>query len=266
MIRNQVEVALALRSSGELQEALKALTTPSDYLTDFYMLRGELQLALDRIEEAAGSYFTVTTAEPQNGLAHYNLGICLHRLEHWEEASQAFQKALDIDPHRDEARLGLGDCFLHLNRVELALSHFDQCWTEAAQSRALMGRAVSLQLLHRFEEAEAAYQRYLSAVPNSEEAVSNLVALSMQSGNRDLARIFAARLLELSPQSRIALQCLAALALEQHNHEAAVRYCGLIVERFPDCMAAWHNLRFASGRVMAERAPDNAAAPGRPKT
>src|SRR5579871_6415837 len=104
MVRNQVDVALALRTAGQLQEALNALTTPGDYMTDFYMLRGELQLELDRIEEAAGSYFTVTAAEPENGLAQFNLGTCLHRLEHWEAASQAFQKALDVDPHRDDAR------------------------------------------------------------------------------------------------------------------------------------------------------------------
>jgi len=41
-----------------------------------------------------------------------------------------------------------------------------------------------------------------------------------------------------------------------------VRYCGLIVERYPDCMAAWHNLRFASGRVMSERTADNGGGSG----
>src|SRR5579871_1068145 len=224
MIRNQVDTALALRAAGQLQQALDALTTTSDYVTDFYMLRGELQLALDRTQEAAGSYFTVTAAEPDNGLAQYNLAICLHRLERWDEASQAFQKALDIDPHRDDARLGMGDCLLHLGRAEQALSHFDHCWTEAAQTRALFGRAVSLQLLRHFEEADAAYHRYLSLVPDSEEAVSNLVALNMHTGDRDRARAFASRLLEISPQSQVALQCLAALALAQQDHEAAVRY------------------------------------------
>jgi tetratricopeptide (TPR) repeat protein len=143
VIRSQVENALALRSAGLLQEALDVLVTPSEYIADFYTLRGEIQAALGRFQEAAGSYFTVATAEPDNVFAQYNLAICLHRLGCWVEASQAFQKVLDVDPHRDDARLGLGACLLHLDRAESALSNFDNCWSDAARLRALFGKAVA---------------------------------------------------------------------------------------------------------------------------
>jgi tetratricopeptide (TPR) repeat protein len=262
VIRNQVENALALRSAGLLQEALDVLTTPGEYIADFYTLRGEIQLALGRFQEAAGSYFTVATTEPDNVFAQYNLAICLHRLGHWVEASQAFQKVLDVDAHRDDARLGLGACLLHLDRAESALSNFDNCWSEAARLRALFGKAVALQLLHRFDEAEATYERLLSSEPNSEEALSNLVVLSIDAGDHEAARRRALRLLEISPHSTVALQCLAGLALERREYEAAVRFCGRIVERAPDCMEAWHNLRFASGRVMSGlSAPETAIGP-----
>ncbi len=260
VIRNQIEAALALRSAGRLQEALDVLTAPGDYIADFYMLRGEIQLALGRVQEAAGSYFTVTTAEPDNTFAQYNLALCLHRLGRWMEAAQVFQKVLDTDSHRDDARLGLGACLLHLNRAEAALANFDNCWSDAARLRVLFGQAVALQLLRRFNEAEATYERLLSSEPNSEESLSNLIALSIDSGDLEAARRYAVRLLEISPHSLVALQCLAALALERREYEAAVRYCGKIVERAPDCMEAWHNLRFASGRVMSElSAPDSAS-------
>jgi tetratricopeptide (TPR) repeat protein len=251
VIRNQVETALSLRSAGRLQEALDALTAPGDYIADFYMLRGEIQLALGRFQEAAGSYFTVATSEPDNALAQFHLATCLHRLGRWTEASQAFQKVLDVDPHRDEARLGLGACLLHLDRAESALASFDSCWSDAARLRAWFGKAVSLQLLRRFGEAEATYERLLGSDPHSEEALSNLIALCIDAGDLEGARRYASRLLEVSPQSTVALQCLAALALERREYEAAVRYCGKIVERAPECMEAWHNLRFASGRVMS---------------
>jgi tetratricopeptide (TPR) repeat protein len=54
-VRNQIEAALALHSAGRYQEALDALTTPSENLPDFYTLRGDVQFALERYEEAAGS-------------------------------------------------------------------------------------------------------------------------------------------------------------------------------------------------------------------
>jgi len=262
VMRNQVENALALRSAGLLQEALDVLSTPGEYIADFYMLRGEIQLALGRFQEAAGSYFTVATAEPQNAFAQYNLAVCLHRLGRWAEASQAFQKVLDVDPHRDDARLGLGACLLYLDRAEGALSNFDNCRSDAARTKAIFGKAVALQLLRRFEEAEATYDRLLASEPTSEEALSNLVVLSIDAGDHESARRRALRLLEISPNSTVALQCLAALALERREYEAAVRYCGRIVERAPECMEAWHNLRFASGRVMSGlSAPDTSIGP-----
>jgi tetratricopeptide (TPR) repeat protein len=258
-IRDQVEAALALRNTGRLQEALDVLTAPGEYISDFYTVRGEVQCALGRFEEAAGSYFTVVTAEPENAYAQYNLAVCLHHLGRWLEAAQAFQKVLQLDAHRDQARLGLGACLLHLNRPEEALSNFDRCWSDAARLRALFGKAAALQLLRRFEEAESAYQRLLTSDPKSEEALSNLISMCIAARDLDGARRHSLRLLDISPQSTTALQGLAAVALERCEYEAAVRYCGRIVERAPDCMEAWHNLRYATGRVMSALRPPKPA-------
>src|SRR5579863_10221642 len=63
-VRNQIEAALAMHSAGRNQEALDALTTPNENLPDFYTLRGDVQFALGRYGEAAGSYFTSATLEP----------------------------------------------------------------------------------------------------------------------------------------------------------------------------------------------------------
>jgi tetratricopeptide (TPR) repeat protein len=262
-IRNQLEAALTLHSAGRYQEALEVLTTPGENLPDFYTLRGDIQFALARFEEAAGSYFTSATLEPppQNAYAQYRLGICMHHLGRWVEAGQAFQKVLEVDPHRDDVRLGLGACLLHLNRPEEALANFDRCWSDAARVRVLFGKAVALQLLGRHHEAEGAYQRLLASDPKSEEALSNLIALCMEAHDLENVRRYSLRLLELFPESPVALQGLAAAALENREYEVAFRYCSRIVERAPECVEAWHNLRFASGRIMsALRTPAAAVA------
>jgi tetratricopeptide (TPR) repeat protein len=261
-IRNQIEAALALHATGRSEEALDALTTPNENLPDFYTLRGDIQFALERFEEAAGSYFTSATLEPppENAYAQFRLGICLHHLGRWAEAGQAFQRVLEMDPHRDEVRLGLGACLLHLNRPEEALANFDRCWSDAARLRVLFGKAVALQLLGRHQEAEGAYQRLLASDPKSEEALSNLIALCMEAHDLENTRRYSLRLLELFPESTTALQGLAAVALENREYEAAFKYCSRIVERAPECVEAWHNLRFASGRIMSALGTSAAAA------
>lgn len=261
--RNQMEAAQALHSVGHHQEALDVLTGPGENLSDFYTLRGDIQFALNRFEEAAGSYFTCATLDPDAGNLHaqYKLGVCLHHLGRWVEAALAFQKVLELDPLHDEVRLGLGACLLHLNRPEEALANFDRCWSSAARLRVLFGKAVALQLLGRHLEAVAAYQHILASDPKSEEALSNLIALCVQAHDLENTRLYSLQLLDLAPDSPAALQGLATVALERREYEAAVRYCSRIVERTPDCVEAWHNLRYASGRVMtALRAPAAAIA------
>ena len=260
-MRTQVEAALALRAAGRLEDALDVLTTPAEYSSDFYIIRGEIQLELGRFQESAGSYFTVVSAEPDNVFAQFNFGACLQQLGRWTEAAQAFQGVLQVDPHRDDARLALGACMLHQDRPEAALGCFDQCWSDAARSQALFGKAVALQLLQRFEEAEAGYKRLLKSDPNSVEIISNLIALNFEIGDSDAAARYARRLLEISPQSLTALQALAAVALVRRDYEAAVHYCDRIVEIAPDCVEAWHNLRFASGRVVSALKSSGAAPP-----
>ncbi len=250
-LRTQVQAALALRAAGRLEEALDALSTPGEYSSDFYTIRGEIQVALGRFQEAAGSYFTVVASDPGNTFAQFNLAACLQQLNRWDEAAQAFEKVLQADPHRDDARVGLGACLLHLNRAEEALGNFDACWSDAARTRALFGKAVALQLLHHYDEAVAAYRRLLESDARSEEVLSNLLALSVETQDWDAVQHYATRLLEISPQCLQAQQGLAAVALERLEFEAAVQYCGRIVEHAPECVEAWHNLRFATGRVMS---------------
>ncbi len=81
--------------------------------------------------------------------------------------------------------------------------------------------------------------------------MANLIALSIAEKEWEGARRYALRLIEIAPHSLTALQGLATVALERGEYEAAVQYCGRIVEQAPDCIEAWHNLRFATGRVMS---------------
>ena len=108
---------------------------------------------------------------------------------------------LNADPHRDPIRLELGDCLLRLNRLEPALDCFDQCWSDGAQRQALFGKGVALQLLRRFDEAEVAYERLLALDGKAEEALANLIAMSMEVFDLERVRRYSRRLVEINPRS-----------------------------------------------------------------
>jgi tetratricopeptide (TPR) repeat protein len=248
-VQPQIDAALALRSSGRLEEALRALANPGEYNSYLNTIRGEIEFALGRFHDAALSYFAVVHSEPDDADAHYNLALCLQRSDRWDASCQAFERALSLDPGRDAARLGLGASLLYLNRLNEALATFHQC-SAALEGPASFGKAVALQLLHRFGEAETAYEMLLASDPNSEETLSNLIALGVETQDLDRVRDYSQRLLRISPQSSAALQGLATVALERHDHHAAARYCDRIVQLAPDCLEAWHNLRVALDRIL----------------
>jgi len=250
---DETAAARSLYAAGRYEEALAALAGPGGDLAGYYTLRGDIQFHLKRFEEASGSYFTAVTLEavPENEYAQYRLAVCLHQLGRWTSAAEAFLKVLEIDPYRDDVRLGLGACLLHMKRPEEALAHFERCGAERVSQRAVFGKAVALQLLRRHEEAEGHYRRILASDPRHEASLANLIALYAETGDFEKLRRYATRLLEVAPDSVTALQGLAAASLGNHEYEAASRYCSRIVERAPNCVEAWHNLRFTSDRVMS---------------
>jgi tetratricopeptide (TPR) repeat protein len=249
-VQSQIDAAIALRAAGNLEEAWRALANPCEYNAYLYTLRGEVEFELGRFQDAALSYFAVVQSEPDDADAHYNLALALQRSDRWDASCQAFARVLALDPSRDAARLGLGASLLYLSRLDEALGVFYQCSTASARPAAF-GKAVALQLLHRFGEAEAAYEELLSSDPDSEEALSNLIALSIETGDMDHVREYSQRLQRIAPLSQVALQGLATAALERQDHHAAARFCDRIVQLAPDCLEAWHNLGIALGRILS---------------
>jgi tetratricopeptide (TPR) repeat protein len=98
----------------------------------------------------------------------------------------------------------------------------------------MFGKAVALQLLRRFDEAEVLYERILAIEPRSEEALGNLIAINTEAF--DLARVhrYALRLVGLRPQSTVALQALTLVAVERRDYETAAHYFADLLEHAPE--------------------------------
>jgi tetratricopeptide (TPR) repeat protein len=249
-----IQAALALRAQGRLREALNVLSLPGDFGADVYTLRGDLQAELGQIKEAAGSYFTALASEPGNIYARSHLGRCLYRLRRWDAACEAFEAVLKAEPHRDDIRVMLGDCLLRLGRHEDALLCFDQCWSDHSRRQALFGKAVALQLLRRFDEAEAHYERLLLLDPKAEEALSNMIAMCLEMFDLEKVSRYARHLFALNVRSAPALKGLAVVALERQEYERAARY----ILQLRD--AESHTLERDAAAAGSSRAPNEGAA------
>lgn len=147
--------------------------------------------------------------------------------------SAVHSRVTDASAREDQARIALGNSLLHSNRPKEALDCFDQCRSASEKAHALFGRAVALQMLRRFDEAEVAYESLLAIDPASEEALSNLVTLAMEVF--DMARVerYGQKLLELSPDDVVGLQGLIVVALNRGEFDAAVLQLERLLEIVP---------------------------------
>jgi tetratricopeptide (TPR) repeat protein len=255
-VQPQIDAALAMRAAGRLQEALRALAQPSEYSAHLYTIRGEIEFALDRFQDAALSYFAVVHSEPGNADAHYNLALCLQRSDRWDASCQAFERALSLDSSRESARLGLGASLLYLNRLEEALATFQQC-SEAVAGPALFGKAVALQLMHRCGEAEAAYEMLLARDPSSTGAsstgassagASSASARSTHPSSTGASSTYPSfthpNLTHSNPEET--LSNLIALAVETQDFDRVRDYSQRLLKIAPQSPAAWQGLAAAA--------------------
>ena len=102
----------------------------------------------------------------------------------------------EVDPQREEAQLGLGICLLHQEKPEPAIACFDKVLArQPDHETALFGKAVSLQLLWKFDEATALYLKILEKNPQSEECLVNLITIGMARKDHAAIQQYSERLL-----------------------------------------------------------------------
>ena len=98
----------------------------------------------------------------------------------------------------------------------------------------MFGKAVTLQLAGRLDEAGDLYRRILKRNPRSEDSLVNLIAIDMARKDSDRVRETAEQLLAVRPHSATALEGLAAAAFARGDHDAAARFCARLVEGSPE--------------------------------
>ena len=135
---------------------------------------------------AAKIYQAILDREPGNVTALMGLGDALLYNGAYDEAVDAYTKAVRIDRKSALPRLGLGRAFIQMQQPEAALERFTEASSlDSTDSRAKVGRGVALDLLGRHEEAIAEYRTVLAAQPGNRAAANNL-ALSTGSEWSDI--------------------------------------------------------------------------------
>ncbi len=133
-----------------------------------------LMKELNDIERAKQEFRAATKTNPQNGRAHYNLGILLEREGSLSGAETAYRKAIEAAPHEYAPRNNLGHVLIAKGDVAGAEEAFRGA---IAVNPSCSVSRTNLALLLHYERKDfsAAEEEYLGAIKaNKNDAVPHL--------------------------------------------------------------------------------------------
>lgn len=173
----------------------------------------------------------------------YHLGLTYQALNRPEEALEALNQALEVDPTYARVYDALGYFYFEGKDYTQALEHYQSAWALDMDNEAYCaGIAHSYRALENYEEAKHWYQKAL-ALPQVEPQLHYELALVAEKAQDEALAISAyTSYLKYFPYSEEALYHLASLHVEQAEHQEAAPLLARLVDLEPEHWQAQHSL------------------------
>jgi Flp pilus assembly protein TadD len=178
---------------------------------------------MGKFEEAVAEFLRVTELEPNDFMAHYNLGCALLSLARKSEAERAFSQAAKLEPKNAAAHFQLAKLCRKQNKLEEALKHLGRTvhlnpnWAKAWR---LFGECFLEQ--GNYEKAMDAFKKALKINGKDGAALSSLALLyGRTETNLEVALSLARRSVELNSANALFAQRLVELLLQNRELEEA---------------------------------------------
>jgi type IV pilus biogenesis/stability protein PilW len=167
-----------------------------------------------------------TTKHPtatSDALIHFNSGVELYHQRDYAKATQAYRKAIDIDPGYAEAYNNLGIIYQEAGDLDRALSNYRKAIEiNPEYEKALNNLGVLLYLKGRYEESIRAFQKALALNASNIESHINLGILFKKQGQVDQAIESYRRALAINPLHGEAHYNIGLLHEQLGNVEMAI--------------------------------------------
>ncbi len=166
--------ALSLLALPLLPNLLFLLTSPFLLILLIILLRnlfGDL-LKAQMSRENFKRNLEISTLNPADASAHYNLGLIYQQRRQFEEARACFARAIEIDPEEVDAHYQLGRIAREQGRLTDGIRHFDSVVSRDPQhSQNEVWREIGHAYFQaaQYEDARAAFERFLATRPSDAE-------------------------------------------------------------------------------------------------
>ncbi len=143
----------------ELQQAIEMGVTRYD-LEEVYTVLGNNYDALELYDEAINAYEKAIELNPDYYKARVNLGITYRHIGDIDQAEENYKRALSIEPDYAELHASIGALYIFKAEPELAIESLERSIELDSQvAVAHSNLALAYAMVGRFEEAEASLRQ-----------------------------------------------------------------------------------------------------------
>ncbi len=212
-------------------------------------------------DKAIAYYKAVLRSHPRGDATVWNnLGASLAATGKLEEAIDAFQNAVKLDPSMGDAHENLGLALARKGRLQESLIHFrDAARLEPENVKVHNTYAVMLGAAGRIDEAMQEFQIALRMAPDSAATHANFANLLAKQHARDEAMAHYSEALRLNPAFVEAHYYIASLLLEEGRTEDAAAHCIAALQIKADYVPAMVSLAWIYATDRGKAATQNAA-------
>jgi tetratricopeptide (TPR) repeat protein len=159
--------SLSLLALPLIPNLLFLLTSPFLLILLIVLLRNVFSdlLRAQQSRENFKRNLEISTMNPADASAHYNLGLIYQQRRQYEEALVCFTRAVEIDPEEIDAHYQLGRIAREQGRLTDAIRHFDAVVRRDPQhSQNEIWREIGNAYFQaaQYEDARAAFERFLA--------------------------------------------------------------------------------------------------------
>jgi tetratricopeptide (TPR) repeat protein len=199
-------------------------------------------LDLGRYDEALQASENAIELDPDYAIAWNNKGAALINLHRYDEALQALEKAIELDPTYEKAWSNKAAALIDLHRYDEALQASEKAIKQKPYyAKAWNNKADSLFNLGRIDEALKASEKAIELDPTYENSWNEKAVVLNNLGRYDEAFQAAERAIELKPTFAKAWLNKGMALLNQGKYDQAVKAFDEAIRLDPNYDMAWNN-------------------------
>lgn len=190
--------------------------------------------------DAIDFYDKVIDLYPFSSTAWQNLGQTQAVLGNYEEAVDAFEYCIAINPTNRAAYFGCADCFEKADRFDLALTYYNEYIdaTHINDADALIRLANCFYNMDEFDSAKHWLEEAIQIDPNHPEAFYILGMLHQETDAKKAINNFE-EAMDIDPFNETYMIALAELHFRLNNNEDAIQFFQQAVDTAPDVIETW---------------------------